>query len=112
MMQSEWTKLTGHNPSDFEWGVIHTVYQFHPTIPDLGGKEKLAQLFALGGFGLMTDMQRAAREFAEKGEEESKLLAERMEIDSRLEMVRFEMATMKKVYGAHQPAPAAEKVTA
>jgi hypothetical protein len=96
MMQSEWMKLTGNNPTDFEWDVIHTVYQYHPAIPETGGKEKLAQLFALGGFGLISDMSRGAKEYEQKGDEESSLLCQIRDLSSRLDMVRLEMATHEK----------------
>jgi hypothetical protein len=56
MMVNEWTDRTGHNPTAAEWHTITTVYAFHPAIPDVGGKDKLAGIFALGGFGIIRDM--------------------------------------------------------
>lgn len=49
-------------PDDFE-SVVHPVYQFHPLIPDVGGKDKIAALFHMGGIGLMRDMLPTARRF-------------------------------------------------
>ena len=94
MQQGEWTDRTGHEPTPEQWATITTVYGWHPSIPDVGGKDKLAAIFALGGFGLITDMlpeaescqalesrrDMAARKLAEARadmENYAKLLAER-----------------------------------
>lgn len=94
MQRQEWTDRTGHEPTPEAWATITEVYGWHPSIPDVGGKDKLAAIFALGGFGLITDMlaeaeachslenrrDAAARKIAEARAEldsYAKLLAER-----------------------------------
>jgi hypothetical protein len=64
MTRSEWLEQTRHEATDAEWEVIHTVYQFHPAVPEVGGKARLAQLFQLGGMGLLTEMLPKAETFA------------------------------------------------
>lgn len=65
MNKQEWAKLTNWNPdgeqAESEWETIHTVYQWHPAIPDQGGKAVLAGLFKVGGLGLLRDMEAGAR---------------------------------------------------
>ena len=65
MLANEFVSLTGYQPSAEEWQTINLVYTFHPMIPDVGGKEKLASLFVLGGVGLLRDMEPTAREAAD-----------------------------------------------
>src|SRR3954470_13519341 len=65
MNKQEWHNLTNWNPdgeqAEAEWETIHTVYQWHPVVPDQGGKSILAGLYKIGGIGLMRDMESAAR---------------------------------------------------
>jgi hypothetical protein len=63
MNASEFKELTDGEGvySAQQWEIVETVYNFHPLIPDFGGKEKIAQLFKLGGIGLLSDMLPAAR---------------------------------------------------
>jgi hypothetical protein len=65
MNMQEWHKLTNWNPegeeAQAEWETIHTVYQWHPAIPDVAGKQVLAGLFKIGGLGLLRDMEEAAK---------------------------------------------------
>lgn len=65
MNQNEFCKLTGKLPTEEEWAVIHDVYQHHPAVPDVGGKEKLASLYKLGGMGLLREMRPAAVDASE-----------------------------------------------
>lgn len=61
MNQREFTERTGFEPTSEQWEAIHTVYQFHPCIPDVGGKDKLASLFRMGGLGLILGMEGDAK---------------------------------------------------
>jgi len=61
MNQQEWTALSKTTPTPEQWEVINEVYTFHPAIPDVGGKKVLADLYKVGGFGLIASMLLAAR---------------------------------------------------
>lgn len=47
-------------PTESGWELVQTVYTFHPSIPDVGGKEKIALLWDIGGIRLITDMLKTA----------------------------------------------------
>jgi hypothetical protein len=65
MLQSEWSERTGHQPTPEEWELIHTVYAWHPAIPEVKGKEVIARLFQIGGIGVLQDMLLKARRVQE-----------------------------------------------
>ncbi len=62
MTREEFVKQLGRNPelSDGAWELVTLVYNFHPTIPDVGGKKVIADLFNIGGMGIIRDMVAAA----------------------------------------------------
>jgi len=43
-----------------QWAVITTVYNFHPMIKDVGGKDQMLELWKTGGYGLIEDMHGTA----------------------------------------------------
>lgn len=63
MMQDEWLKLTKQPfiPED-DWEIIHTVYQWHPLIPEVDGKKVMLKFYKQGGLGLIKGMLPAAKE--------------------------------------------------
>ena len=65
MLQSEWEFITNITPTPEQWAVITEVYTFHPAIPDVGGKKVLADLYKVGGFGLIASMHSAAKKAQE-----------------------------------------------
>lgn len=70
MMRSEFEELIkGAKPkrmmTDEQWVVIHQVYQFYPTIKDVGGKGQVAHLFIEHGFTIFQDMLPRAEKLAE-----------------------------------------------
>lgn len=56
MMKAEFERLAGVRVTPDEYAIVERVYTWHPSIPDAGGKLKIAQLFKLGGMDLMRDM--------------------------------------------------------
>jgi len=46
--------------SDEDWIRINQVYTFHPAIPDVGGKEKIAYLYVNYGMTVIRDMEKRA----------------------------------------------------
>ena len=39
-----------------EWETVHTVYQFHPMISEINGKDQIANIYKIGGIGLIQSM--------------------------------------------------------
>lgn len=56
MMKAEFERLAGVRVTPDEYAIVERVYTWHPSIPDAGGKLRIAQLFKLGGMDLMRDM--------------------------------------------------------
>lgn len=74
MTEQEWITLTGYQPKNAgtfelstdehpipsededEWYIITEVYNFHPAIPDQGGKDVIRNLYSIGGMQLIRDM--------------------------------------------------------
>lgn len=51
-------------PSDHEWEAIHTVYQWHPVIKDVGGQQQIANIYINLGMTVIYDMLPRAKRFA------------------------------------------------
>ena len=104
MMQSEFHALTGFQPTTEQWEIIHKVYQWHPAIPDVGGKAKLAELWRLGGLGLISGMEGDAQQafLLQKGIEEAEravvLAAEGIE-EAKQALIRAQEAHRQAQFG-------------
>lgn len=68
MMKSEFIErlhaIPGHEQDDVtqdNYTRIEYVYMFHPAIPDVGGKDTVAQLYAWGGMLVINDMYARAK---------------------------------------------------
>ncbi|MBR3232041.1 MAG: hypothetical protein IKF75_05125 [Lachnospiraceae bacterium] len=61
MTKQEFEKISGKTVSQGDYANIEFVYQFHPSIPNVGGKEMIAELYNLGGMRLIKDMLPTAR---------------------------------------------------
>ena len=68
MMKSEFIErlhaIPGHEKDDVtadEYAHIEYVYMFHPSIPDVGGKDTIAHLYAFGGMLVINDMYPRAK---------------------------------------------------
>lgn len=74
-------KAIEQDENDELWNVVTTVYTFHPAISNVNGKNQIAELACLGGFGLLKAMIPEA--------EETKLLEnERMKIQADIERLQ------------------------
>lgn len=56
MMLNEWTTLTGNNPTPEQWDVIETVYTWHRSITDAGGKKQMKALYDIGGYPIIASL--------------------------------------------------------
>lgn len=61
MMQSEFEKLIGRRVDDDDYRVIEYVYTWHPAIDNVRGKQQIADLYKIGGMGVISDMIRTAK---------------------------------------------------
>lgn len=56
MMKCEFEAIANEKVSTEDYKLIEYVYQWHPLIPNSGGKEKIAEIWKVGGMGLIRDM--------------------------------------------------------
>lgn len=56
MSKEEFEKLIGKEIGKEDYDIIETVYTWHPSIPEVGGKEVIAKLYEVGGMEVMKDM--------------------------------------------------------
>jgi hypothetical protein len=56
MMKEEFESKINGTVSTEDYAIVETVYTWHPMIPEVDGKKRIAELYKLGGMGLMKDM--------------------------------------------------------
>jgi len=100
MLRREWDELTKQTASDEEWEIAHTVYQRHPMIPNVGGKEKLLKIYKLGGYGLLRDMTMGAAQLEPLYEAEKEALRERDEAAEVLAVAELRWIEATRRYNA------------
>jgi hypothetical protein len=62
MNRQEFEKVTQYVPTEEEWAIIQTVYNYHPIVPEGSGKTRLVVLWEMGGMGLIRELEHTARE--------------------------------------------------
>lgn len=56
MEKREFEEMIEHPVSDAEYRVIETVYQWHPSVKEVSGKEEVAELYKSFGMAIFHDM--------------------------------------------------------
>ncbi len=56
MIKEEFRDLVGLEVSDEDYAVIEQVYQFHPAVSEVSGKEEVAELYKSFGMSVFYDM--------------------------------------------------------
>lgn len=89
MQKREFEEMIEQPVSDEEYKVIETVYQWHPSVKEVSGKEKVAELYKSFGMAIFHDMLPRA----EKNRE-----LERQFLHARAEMerIRVEMEELSR----------------
>lgn len=77
MMKYEFEAIANAKVSTEDYRLIEYVYQWHPLIPNNGGKEKIAEIWKVGGMELIRDMIPTAKKAEES---ENKITALRTKI--------------------------------
>lgn len=91
MTKQEFETLLGQEVDQDAYAHIEYVYNWHPGIPEVGGKQKIADLFKVGGMGVIGAMMETAQFFEELENEFSKLRAQRDEITRRIQEIQNEI---------------------
>ena len=66
MTKQEFEQRIGTQISRQDYNVVEKVYMWHPLIPNACGKDKIAELYKLGGMTLMQDMFARAQQIEQK----------------------------------------------
>ena len=66
MTKQEFEQRIGAQISRQDYNIVEEVYMWHPLIPNAGGKDKIAELYKLGGMTLMQDMFARAQQLEQK----------------------------------------------
>ena len=66
MTKQEFEQRIGAQISRQDYNVVEKVYMWHPLIPNACGKDKIAELYKLGGMTLMQDMFARAQQSEQK----------------------------------------------
>lgn len=100
MMKDEFmARLRQHAPtaedlSAEEYAIVEEVYMWHPSIPNVGGKEAIALLYHLGGVVLMHDMLSTAKKEEQKEERRRELRNAISAHEAEILRLRAELASV------------------
>ena len=91
MMLSEFVeRINTQAPSLSDYKTIEYVYVWHPSVPDVGGKDYIARLYDVGGMGVIRSMVSVA----EQAEE----------IDRQASVIRSRIASLnEKLHSIYAP---------
>lgn len=88
-------RIPGHEMAEIsqeEYTRIEYVYMFHPAIPDVGGKDVIAHIYAYGGMTVIKDMYARAKK---ADEAEQKIRAIKKDIAGMEKMIADLMAEVQ-----------------
>ena len=61
MQKQEFEQRINAEISAEDYSVVEYVYTWHPSIPDLFGKDRIAEIYKFGGMGLIRSMVESAK---------------------------------------------------
>lgn len=74
-------------PTEKEFETIQFVYNYHPSIHPVGGKDQIAMLYSTFGMRIICDMQETAKRAQELEDERRQLRARLKEVEQELEEI-------------------------
>lgn len=92
MQKHEFEERIESTVSDEDYKLIEFVYQFHPVIRNVSGKDEVAELYKSFGMALFRDMEPRAKKAKEV---EEKMTSYRLEIETLTELLATRKAEMK-----------------
>lgn len=92
MQKHEFEERIESTVSDEDYKLIEFVYQFHPVIRNVSGKDEVAELYKSFGMTLFRDMEPRAKKAKEV---EEKMTSCRLEIETLTELLATRKAEMK-----------------
>ena len=98
MMQHEFENHLGREVTQEEYAEIEYVYNFHPAIPEVGGKARIAELYKVGGLGLIRAMKACAFESEERENRIREIRARISELNSELMALLSEAQSIRDMW--------------
>lgn len=92
MQKHEFEERIESTVSDEDYKLIEFVYQFHPVIRNVSGKDEVAELYKSFGMALFRDMEPRAKKAKEV---EEKMTSCGLEIETLTELLATRKAEMK-----------------
>ena len=92
MQKHEFEERIESTVSDEDYKLIEFVYQFHPVIRNVSGKDEVAELYKSFGMALFRDMEPRAKKAKEVAE---KMTSCRLEIETLTELLATRKVEMK-----------------
>ena len=92
MMKVEFEQRINARISQEDYAIVEHVYTWHPAIPNVGGKDKISDLYLIGGMDVIRDMDRRAVEIEEGYD---KLCSREKEISERVHQIDEEIEWLK-----------------
>ena len=92
MQKHEFEERIESTVSDEDYKLIEFVYQFHPVIRNVSGKDEVAELYKSFGMALFRDMEPRAKKAKEV---EEKMTSCSLEIETLTELLATRKAEMK-----------------
>ena len=83
MQKTEFENIVGDEVTDGDYEKIEAVYMWHPAISETDGKKQIADLYNMGGMGIISDMLPVAAQVRSMENEIERLQAEIGEIKKR-----------------------------
>lgn len=98
MMKKEFEERLGAEVSEKNYRIIEIVYNWHPAVASVNGKDQIVELYKIGGMSVINGMVEAAVIIRDLEEEERKIKASLRKIQDRIERVNngdFELERCK-----------------
>ena len=89
MQKREFEEMIEQPVSDAEYKVIETVYQWHPSVKEVSGKEEVAELYKSFGMAIFHDM-------LPRAEKNRELERQFLHASAEMERIRVEMEELSR----------------
>lgn len=87
MNKQEFEERIKESISEQNYKIIETVYNYHPSISEVNGKDQIANLYEIGGMALIRSMLEIANIMNNLEKEKSRLMCQMNDICRRIDKV-------------------------
>ena len=87
MMKHEFEQIAGIKVTNEDYKEIEFVYTWHPAIPDVNGKQVIANIYNAGGMMIIKDMKATAQKWFERNMELTEIQKQILELQKQKDEV-------------------------